>query len=207
MKSRFLDAGRRPPLRGRSSECALLDDLVSAVRRGESRSLVVCGEAGIGKSALLEYLTASASETLERLAETTQPCRTEFALGIEARCRALATGERVRKRAVDTGDELTAQERQIAWLARDGLSNPEIGARLFLSPRTVEWHLRNVFTKLGIQSRRGLANALGGPDSRLALADLRRSRHPREGPTGQPRQLTQGLHRRGQQTRRACFVS
>jgi hypothetical protein len=62
MESRFLDAGRRPALRGRSSECALLDDLVSAVRRGESRSLVVCGEAGIGKSALLEYLTASASD-------------------------------------------------------------------------------------------------------------------------------------------------
>ena len=181
-----------------------------------------------------------ARDALERLTKTTQPCGTEFALGIEARCRALlsdgtaaedlyreaieqlgrtrlrpeiarahllygewlrrenrrvdargqlrtahemlvvigmeafaerarqelqATGEKVRKRTVETRDDLTAQERQIARLARDGLSNPEIGARLFLSPRTVEWHLRNVFTKLSIRSRRELANALAGPDS------------------------------------------
>ena len=184
-----------------------------------------------------------ARDALERLAETTQPCGTDFALGIEARCRALlsdgaaadelyreaierlgrtrlrpelarahllygewlrrenrrvdareqlrtahemlvaigmeafaerarqeleATGEKVRKRTVETRDDLTAQERQIARLARDGLSNPEIGARLFLSPRTVEWHLRNVFAKLGIRSRRQLADALPSPDSQLA---------------------------------------
>jgi ATP/maltotriose-dependent transcriptional regulator MalT len=189
--------------------------------------------------------TELARDALERLATTTQPCGTEFALGMEARCRALlsdgaaagelyreaierlrrtrlrpevarahllygewlrrenrradareqlrtaheilaaigmeafaerarrelqATGEKVRKRTVDTRDDLTAQERQIARLARDGLSNPEIGARLFLSPRTVEWHLRNVFTKLGIRSRRELANALTGPDSQLITA-------------------------------------
>jgi DNA-binding NarL/FixJ family response regulator len=76
-----------------------------------------------------------------------------------ARLELAATGENVRKRTADTRDDLTAQERQIARLARDGLSNPEIGARLFLSPRTVEWHLRNVFTKLGIRSRRELAKA------------------------------------------------
>jgi len=186
--------------------------------------------------------TELARDALDRLAKTTQPCRTEFALGIETRCRALltdgaaadelyreaiewlkrtrlrpevararllygewlrrenrrteareqlrtahetlagigmeafaerarkelqATGEKVRKRTVETRDDLTPQERQIARLARDGLSNPEIGARLFLSPRTVEWHLRNVFTKLGIRSRRELANALAGPDSQL----------------------------------------
>ena len=72
----------------------------------------------------------------------------------------LATGATVRKRTVETRDDLTAQERQIAHLARDGLSNPEIGARLFLSPRTVEWHLRKVFSKLGIRSRRELSTAL-----------------------------------------------
>jgi DNA-binding CsgD family transcriptional regulator len=172
---------------------------------------------------------------VERLARATQPCGTGFALGVEARCRALvadgaaaddgyreavdrltatrlrpelarshllygewlrrqgrrvdarrqlqtahdmltgigmeafaerarrelmATGEKVRKRNVDTRDQLTPQEEQIARLARDGLSNLEIGAELFISARTVEWHLRKVFTKLGVSSRRQLRRAL-----------------------------------------------
>jgi DNA-binding CsgD family transcriptional regulator len=84
-----------------------------------------------------------------------------------ARVELLATGERMRKRRVENRDDLTAQERQIARLARDGVSNREIAARLFLSPRTVEWHLRNVFTKLGIRSRYELAGALPGSDSEL----------------------------------------
>ena len=176
-----------------------------------------------------------ARDALERLAETTQPVGTEFALGIEARCQALlsdgtgandlyreaierfsrtrlrpelarahllygewlrregrrvdarkqlrtahhlfdaigmeafaerarrellATGEKARKRSAGMRDELTPQEEQIAGLARDGLSNPEIGAQLFVSARTIEWHLRNVFAKLGITSRRQLRTAL-----------------------------------------------
>jgi DNA-binding CsgD family transcriptional regulator len=200
----------------------VLPELVEAAARG--------GDAGLARDAL------------DRLATTTGPCGTEFALGIEARCRALlsdgaaadelyreaierlrrtrlrpelarahllygewlrrenrrvdardqlrtahemlaaigmeafaerarkelqATGEKVRRRTVETRDDLTAQERQIARLARDGLSNPEIGARLFLSSRTVEWHLRNVFTKLGIRSRRELPGALADADSQL----------------------------------------
>jgi DNA-binding CsgD family transcriptional regulator len=176
-----------------------------------------------------------ARDALDRLAETTQPSRTDWALGIEARCRALlsdgaaaedlyreaidhlsrtplrpelarahllygewlrrerrridareqlriahelleaigmeafaerarrelvATGLKVRRRGNESRDQLTPQEEQIARLARDGLSNPEIGAQLFLSPRTVEWHLRKVFTKLDISSRRELRTAL-----------------------------------------------
>jgi DNA-binding CsgD family transcriptional regulator/tetratricopeptide (TPR) repeat protein len=81
-----------------------------------------------------------------------------------------ATGEKVRKRSVQARDDLTPQELQIAQLAREGLSNPEIGARLFLSPRTVEWHLRKVFSKLGIRSRRDLANVLGASGSPLVPA-------------------------------------
>jgi DNA-binding CsgD family transcriptional regulator len=74
----------------------------------------------------------------------------------------LATGETARKRTTDTRDELTAQETQIARLARDGLSNAEIGARLFISPRTVEYHLHKVFTKLAITSREHLDRVLPG---------------------------------------------
>jgi DNA-binding CsgD family transcriptional regulator len=72
-----------------------------------------------------------------------------------------ATGESVRRRTGETRDELTAQERQIARLARDGLSNPEIGARLFISRRTVEYHLHKVFSKLDISSRNQLHLVLG----------------------------------------------
>jgi DNA-binding CsgD family transcriptional regulator len=72
----------------------------------------------------------------------------------------LATGETVRRRIESTRDQLTPQETQVALLARDGFTNSEIGAQLFLSPRTVEWHLRKVFTKLEIGSRRDLRSAL-----------------------------------------------
>jgi DNA-binding CsgD family transcriptional regulator len=81
-----------------------------------------------------------------------------------ARRELLATGEKVRKRRDDTRDELTPQEKQIARLAREGRTNPEIGAELFISPRTVEWHLRQVYAKLGITSRKGLRGALQTPE-------------------------------------------
>jgi len=71
-----------------------------------------------------------------------------------------ATGETVRKRTVETRDELTPQEAQIARMVADGFTNPEVAAQLFLSPRTVEWHLRKVFGKLGISSRRELRSTV-----------------------------------------------
>jgi DNA-binding NarL/FixJ family response regulator len=78
----------------------------------------------------------------------------------------LATGARVRKRSVETREELTVQEVQVARLARDGLSNAEIGERLFISQHTVAYHLRKVFSKLGITSRSKLGSAL--PESPTA---------------------------------------
>jgi DNA-binding CsgD family transcriptional regulator len=95
------------------------------------------------------------------------------AIGMEAfaeraRLELVATGQTVRKHSVDTVTTLTAQEAHIARLARDGRTNTEIGTQLYLSARTVEWHLRKVFTKLGIGSRRELDAALAryGPDAR-----------------------------------------
>ena len=93
------------------------------------------------------------------------------AIGMEAfaeraRRELIATGGKAPKRSPGPRDQLTPQEEQIARLARDGLSNPETGAQLFLSARTVEWHLRSIFTKLRIGSRRELHAALAqlGPD-------------------------------------------
>jgi DNA-binding NarL/FixJ family response regulator len=77
-----------------------------------------------------------------------------------ARRELAAAGETAGKRTMEAHDQLTPQEAQIAQLARAGLSNPEIAAQLFLSPRTVEWHLRKVFAKRQISSRLQLQRAL-----------------------------------------------
>jgi DNA-binding NarL/FixJ family response regulator len=93
------------------------------------------------------------------------------AMGIDAfadraRRELAATGETARKRTVETTGELTAQETQVARLARDGLSNSEIGARLFISARTVQYHLAKVFAKLAISSRSQLHQVLpADPDT------------------------------------------
>jgi DNA-binding CsgD family transcriptional regulator len=190
-------------------------------------ALVELIEAGIRDAQPLE-----AADAFERLRVRTQSSGTEWALGVEARCRALlgddeaayresierlarshavvelarsrllygewlrresrradarevlrsayesfadmgaqsfaerarrelgATGETARRRSSDTRDALTPQELQVARLARDGHTNPEIGAQLFISPRTVEYHLGKVFVKLGVKKRRDLRDAL-----------------------------------------------
>jgi len=197
------------------------------------------------ESAVRTGRTDLAAEALQRLAMKAQACRTDWALGIEARSRALlstgdiaergfrealghlgrarvhgelarahllygewlrranrradargeltrahemftdmgmdgfaergrrellATGATVRQRTADATEQLTEQEALIARLARDGLSNPEIGAQLFISARTVEWHLRKVFTKLEISSRLQLQRALPGGASAAPMA-------------------------------------
>jgi DNA-binding CsgD family transcriptional regulator len=227
---------------------ARYEEAASAARQAASKTF----DPWLSMWALPELVEAAAHagqaelarDALERLAAATQPAGTEFALGIEARCRALlsdavaaddlyreaierlgqtqlrpelarahllygewlrrqgrrtdareqlhtahdmlaaigmeafaerasrellATGETVRKHGVETVTTLTAQEALIARLARDGRTNPEIGAQLFLSARTVEWHLRKIYTKLGIGSRREL---------HAALAHLGRGRLP-----------------------------
>jgi DNA-binding CsgD family transcriptional regulator len=115
-----------------------------------------------------------------RRADAREQLRTAYdllsAIGMDgfaerARRELQATGETVRKRAaqsaVDASQQLTAQEAQVARLARDGLSNPEIGARLFISAHTVQYHLSKVFAKLGISSRGQLRGVLPGSTDSL----------------------------------------
>jgi DNA-binding CsgD family transcriptional regulator len=106
-----------------------------------------------------EHRRVDAREQL-RIAHTMLSDMGMEAFADRARRELLATGETVRKRTVETLDELTPQEVQVARLAAGGRTNPEIGAQLFLSPRTVEWHLSKVFGKLGISSRKQLRSAL-----------------------------------------------
>jgi DNA-binding CsgD family transcriptional regulator/tetratricopeptide (TPR) repeat protein len=115
-----------------------------------------------------EHRRVDAREQL-RVAHTMLSDMGMEAFAERARRELLATGETVRKRSVASLDELTPQEVQVARLAVGGQTNPEIAAQLFLSPRTVEWHLRKVFGKLGVGSRkelRGALSAAGAPDVR-----------------------------------------
>jgi DNA-binding NarL/FixJ family response regulator len=108
----------------------------------------------------------------EQLREAHQMLTAMGAAGFAERARGelMATGETVRRRAPESAVALTPQEVQIARLAADGFTNPEIAVKLFLSARTIEWHLRKVYLKLGVSSRRRLRDALPGTPPLRALA-------------------------------------
>jgi DNA-binding NarL/FixJ family response regulator len=113
----------------------------------------------------IERLCADGTVPTGYPAEREPTIRAAASMGAEAfaeraRRELMATGEKLRKRRDETRDELTPQEEQIARLARAGLTNSEIAAQLFLSPRTVEYHLHKVFSKLEINSCMGLHDAL-----------------------------------------------
>jgi DNA-binding CsgD family transcriptional regulator len=170
---------RRPPTRVR----ALLSD-GQAADRCYRESIEQLGQTRIRPHLARSHLLYG--EWLRR-----QRCRTEAreqlriahrmldAMGMQAfagraRCELQATGETARKRTVPAprtdrpSEALTSQEAQVARLARDGLSNPEIGARLFISRRTAQYHLSSVFTKLGISSHGQLHRVLPGDPAALA---------------------------------------
>jgi hypothetical protein len=107
-----------------------------------------------------------------------------------ARRKLLATAEKARKRSPDRRGELTPQEEQIARLARGGLSNPEIGAQLFVSARTIEWHLRNVFAKLARRTaqigRMGCMPTTTTPQARFRTIDGVQIRYAHSGSSQKP---------------------
>jgi DNA-binding CsgD family transcriptional regulator len=144
----------------------------SIERLGRTRIRVELGRSHLlyGEWLRRENRRTDAREHLRIAHETLDTIGIE-AFADRARRELLATGENVRKRSIETSDELTPQETQIARLAREGLSNPEIGTRLFISRRTVEYHLHKVFVKLGISSRNQLHRALEGDPSEAPPAD------------------------------------
>ena len=154
---------------------ALADALAGPPEHAEARyrdSLTFFAKAGLGMQSARAHLLFGewlrrAHRRAEARSELRQAHEAFLAMGAEAFAdrsarELLATGETVRKRSVTPGtaDQLTPQEAQIARLAVAGQTNAEIGASLFLSPRTVEWHLRKIFAKLSITSRRELTATL-----------------------------------------------
>jgi DNA-binding CsgD family transcriptional regulator len=134
-------------------------DSIACLERARVRSELARSHLLFGEWLRREGQRVDAREQL-RIAHEMLSAMGAEAFAERARHELVATGEKVRKRTDDTRDDLTPQEQHIARLAMSGRTNPEIGAELFLSPRTVEWHLKKVFTKLGITSRRALRDAL-----------------------------------------------
>jgi ATP/maltotriose-dependent transcriptional regulator MalT len=156
---------------GTEARCrALLSDDESLYRESVERLARSRAAVELARSRLLygewlrrENRRADAREQLRVAHEMFSRMGAE-AFAERARHELSAAGETVRKRTVETLDELTAQEAQVARLAAQGHTNPEIGAQLFISPRTVEYHLHKVFPKLGISSRKELRRALPGAE-------------------------------------------
>jgi len=137
----------------------LYREAIERLSRIKTRATLARAHLLYGEWLRREHRRADGREQL-RIAHTMLGDMGMEAFADRARHELLATGETVRKRTVETLDELTPQEAQVARLAARGQTNPEIGAQLFLSPRTVEWHLSKVFGKLGIGSRKELSAAL-----------------------------------------------
>jgi DNA-binding CsgD family transcriptional regulator len=140
----------------------LYQEAIDRLGRGPLRTELARAHLLYGEWLRRERRRVDAREQLRRAYDAFASMGAE-AFAERARRELVATGEKLRKRRDETRDELTPQEEQIARLARDGLTNPEIAAQLFLSTRTVEWHLQKVFGKLGIKSRTALHDAL--PDA------------------------------------------
>jgi DNA-binding CsgD family transcriptional regulator len=158
-----IEAGSRALLsEGRDAEALYRE---SVERLARSRGVVHLARARLlyGEWLRRENRRVDAREQLRAAHETFSDVGAE-GFAERARRELLATGENARRRGADTRDLLTPQEAQIARMARDGLSNLEIGAQLFISPRTVQYHLRKVFLKLDVTSRNQLSRV---PSSRL----------------------------------------
>jgi DNA-binding CsgD family transcriptional regulator len=150
---------------GKAAE-ALYHEAIERFDRGRVTCHLPRAQLVYGEWLRRENRRVDAREQLRAAHETFRGIGAE-AFAERARRELLATGETARKRTDDTRAFLTPQEGQIARLAREGLSNPEIGAQLFISPRTVQYHLRKVFLKLDITSRNQLGRL---PASRLSSA-------------------------------------
>ena len=156
-----------PGLRGRRGDCDTLSELMVAARRWSSQVLGLRGDVGIGKTALLDFL-------LERATCNGQG-RYEDAFADRPHGELLATGKAVRKPTVETHVGLTAQEAHIARLAGEELTNAEIATQLYLSPRTMEWHLARCSPRSGSAPAVSCDVRCSVPDPAESADDNRRS--------------------------------